>query len=93
MPVRTDRFAKSVYGRSYVPDLTIAACKTGKDTCQGDRGGPMFKKSNGAFYQLGITKLGITSFGAGCGAPGHPGVYTEVNSQPIKSFITKAARR
>ena len=40
------------------------------------------------------TQIGITSFGAGCGAfKGVPGVYTEVNNPSIRSFITNAARK
>lgn len=86
VPVRTDKFARSVYGVSYAPRLMVAAGKTGKDTCQGDSGGPMFKKASGAYYQIGVT-----SFGAGCGAPGYPGVYTEVNSPTIRNFIVRAS--
>lgn len=88
VPIRKDRYARSAYGKSYVPRLMIAAGKKGKDTCQGDSGGPMFKKRGGKYLQIGIT-----SFGAGCAARGYPGVYTEVNAKPIRSFIMKASRR
>lgn len=87
VPIRTDRYARSVYKPSYVPRLMIAAGSKGRDTCQGDSGGPMFKKAHGRYYQIGIT-----SFGAGCGAPGYPGVYTETNASPNRSFIMKASR-
>ncbi|MGB3634385.1 MAG: serine protease [Rubrobacteraceae bacterium] len=87
VPVRTDNYGKLVYGPSYNSRLMIAAGKTGKDTCQGDSGGPLFKKSGGEYYQVGVT-----SFGYGCGAPGHPGVYTEVNAPSVRSFIMKSAR-
>jgi secreted trypsin-like serine protease len=40
------------------------------------------------------TQIGITSFGAGCGAfKGSPGVYTEVNNPSIRSYITNAASK
>jgi secreted trypsin-like serine protease len=64
----------------------VAAGETGKDTCQGDSGGPMFELVAGQYWQTGIT-----SFGIGCGAPGYPGVYSEVNAASIGSFITNAA--
>jgi secreted trypsin-like serine protease len=66
----------------------VAAGREGKDTCQGDSGGPMFAKT-----ASGPRQIGITSFGAGCGAQGYPGVYTEVNAASIRSFIIDAARR
>ena len=37
------------------------------------------------------TQIGITSYGAGCGAKGVPGVYAEVNNPSIRGFITNAA--
>jgi secreted trypsin-like serine protease len=86
VPLVSDNQAASVYGSNYVKSLMVAAGKEGKDTCQGDSGGPMFTKVNSSYRQIGIT-----SFGIGCGADGFPGVYTEVNASPIRSFITGAA--
>ena len=57
------------------------------DTCQGDSGGPMFVDDSAPVRR----QIGITSFGRGCGAPAYPGVYTEVNADPIYDFITQAA--
>ena len=37
-----------------------------------------------------IRQIGITSYGLGCGAPRYPGVYTEVNADPIYEFVTQA---
>lgn len=47
----------------------------GKDTCQGDSGGSIdFKDTNtGRFYSLGVV-----SWGNGCAAVNHPGVYTKL---------------
>ena len=41
----------------------------GKDSCDGDGGGPLVCNAE---------LQGITSWGRGCGKPGHPGVYTKV---------------
>lgn len=88
VPLVSDARAKDVYGSSYRPRLMVAAGKEGKDTCQGDSGAPMW-----ATTPQGRRQIGITSFGAGCGAQGYPGVYTEVNASSIRNFITGAARR
>jgi secreted trypsin-like serine protease len=88
VPLVSDARAKEVYGSLYVRNLMVAAGKEGKDACDGDSGGPMW-----ATTLHGRRQIGITSFGAGCGAQGYPGVYAEVNASPIRSFITEAARR
>lgn len=46
----------------------------GKDSCQGDSGGPLVVPSGASYAQVGIV-----SFGAGCGMPDVPGVYTRVS--------------
>jgi secreted trypsin-like serine protease len=86
VPLVSDKQGQSVYGSSYFPSLMVAAGETGKDTCQGDSGGPMFAKVSDRY-----TQIGVTSFGAGCGASGYPGVYAEVNASAIRNFITNAA--
>ncbi len=86
VPLISDARAEAVYGSSYVPRLMVAAGKDGKDTCDGDSGGPMW-----ATTPQGRRQIGITSFGAGCGAQGYPGVYTEVNAPSIRTFIIDAA--
>jgi secreted trypsin-like serine protease len=88
VPLVSDARAKDVYGSSYVPHLMVAAGKEGKDTCQGDSGGPMWVTT-----PQGRRQIGITSFGRGCGAQRHPGVYAEVNAPPIRNFITNAASK
>lgn len=45
----------------------------GGDTCKGDSGGPLWYKSNGTTYQVGIV-----SGGKGCGRFGYPGYYTRI---------------
>jgi secreted trypsin-like serine protease len=88
VPLVSDARAKDVYGSLYVQSIMVAAGKEGKDTCQGDSGGPMWTST-----PQGRRQIGITSFGAGCGAQGYPGVYAEVNASTIRGFITEAARR
>ena len=88
VPMVSDTKAKNVYGRAFAPTLMVGAGKTGTDTCQGDSGGPIFDMVSGQYRQIGIT-----SFGAGCGAPGYPGVYSEVNAPSIRSFIRNAASK
>jgi secreted trypsin-like serine protease len=87
VPLVSDTRGRQLYGSSFFSSLMLAAGKTGKDTCQGDSGGPLFSRVSGRF-----TQVGITSFGAGCGAS-YPGVYTEVNASTIRNFITNAASR
>jgi len=88
VPLVSDSTARSVYGSYYFSGLMVAAGQEGKDTCQGDSGGPMFARADGKY-----TQIGITSFGAGCGAAGYPGVYAEVNASSIRNFITNAASK
>lgn len=48
----------------------------GKDACQGDSGGAMFRADEtGALIQVGIVSWGI-----GCARPENPGVYAEVST-------------
>lgn len=85
-PIVSDARGEKIYGISYVPRLMVSAGKPGVDTCQGDSGGPMWRTTD-----AGRRQIGITSFGAGCGARGFPGVYAEVNNPGIRNFIENAA--
>lgn len=89
IPVRSDSFGRSAHGSYFVSKLMVAAGKDGKSACFGDSGGPIFKKVNGSWRQIGITSFGPSR----CGARGYPGVYAEVNNYSIRDFILKSARR
>lgn len=55
----------------------------GEDSCQGDSGGPlMVQDAAGAWIQVGAV-----SFGTGCGFPTQYGVYAEVGSDPLRSWV------
>jgi secreted trypsin-like serine protease len=86
VPIVPDVRARDAYGPSYVGSLMVAAGKKGKDTCNGDSGGPMFVIHACKRYQIGIT-----SFGEGCATRKYPGVYTEVNAIATRRFIVNAA--
>ncbi len=59
----------------------------GKDSCNGDSGGPLMIKSSGQ-----LTQVGIISFGHSCAQPGKYGVYTRLTSayQWIGDFVPEA---
>jgi secreted trypsin-like serine protease len=89
VPLVSDTQAQQTPNLNFVPRLMVAAGSAGKDSCQGDSGGPMFARRAAGGY----TQIGVTSYGLGCGAPGYPGVYAEVNNPSIRAFITNAATK
>ncbi|ENM5825793.1 trypsin-like serine protease [Vibrio metoecus] len=56
-------------------DGVFCAGVEGKDSCAGDSGGPIFFRTN-----HGLTQMGVVSWGAGCGQPDKPGVYTKLSA-------------
>ncbi|MBX6765336.1 MAG: serine protease, partial [Rubrobacteraceae bacterium] len=92
VPVVSDAVAKRDYAHEgpqarFFPTLMVAAGRRGRDACQGDSGGPLFKAGRDP------VEVGIVSYGIGCARAHYPGVYTEVNSPGIRSFIVRAAAR
>jgi secreted trypsin-like serine protease len=47
----------------------------GIDTCDGDSGGPMFRRDNAGEW----IQVGIVSWGKGCARPAFPGVYAQTS--------------
>jgi hypothetical protein len=67
--------------------LIAAAGAKGLDSCGGDSGGPLFATTGGGTR----IQMGVVSFGIGCAKQHFPGVYAEVNSPTIRSFIQTVA--
>ena len=74
----------SRWGTMYNADVMLCAGVGGKDSCNGDSGGPIVIR-NGDSHVL----VGIVSFGAACGDSFYPGVYARVSA--VTSWITTVA--
>jgi secreted trypsin-like serine protease len=76
------------YGGIVAADMVCAGdiVNGGKDSCQGDSGGPLVADVSPSTRRL----IGIVSFGIGCADKDFPGVYTEVASPSIRSYLTAA---
>jgi len=68
-------------GGSAVTDRMFCAAASGKDSCSGDSGGPIFDASSKVL-------LGGVSFGQGCAEAGYPGVYSSYGNAEMNAFIT-----
>ncbi|XP_046879480.1 transmembrane protease serine 7 [Hypomesus transpacificus] len=69
------------------PRMLCAGVPSGEqDACRGDSGGPLSCRAPGGRWFL----MGIVSWGAGCGRPNLPGVYTRVSkfTSWIQSYVT-----
>jgi secreted trypsin-like serine protease len=87
VPVVGDADCDKTYGGFVTVETQLCAGEGGIDSCQGDSGGPMFATtSSGSEIQMGIV-----SWGVGCAKNHFPGVYGEVNSPTIRSFILATA--
>ncbi|OCT59118.1 serine protease 33-like [Xenopus laevis] len=70
----SDQRCKSAYFSAIQPDMFCAGDLTGgKDSCQGDGGGPLVCSVGDQWYLIGVV-----IFGNGCGKKDYPGVYTSV---------------
>jgi secreted trypsin-like serine protease len=88
-PLVSDTQCETSYREEFYPALMVCAGQGGIDTCQGDSGGPMFVEDSAGVRR----QIGITSWGFECAVAGSPGVYAEVNAQPIHDFIVRAMTR
>lgn len=75
LPVVDDATCKATYGETEIYDHMICLGEAGKDSCQGDTGGPLTCTNSDQSSFLG----GIYSTGYGCGRPSYPGIYTEMS--------------
>ncbi|XP_056325914.1 uncharacterized protein si:dkey-32n7.7 [Danio aesculapii] len=76
VPVIGNRQCNCLYGVGSITDNMICAglLKEGKDSCQGNSGGPMVSNQSSVWVQSGIV-----SFASGCAQSDFPGVYTRVS--------------
>uniref|UniRef100_A0A3Q0SV47 Peptidase S1 domain-containing protein n=1 Tax=Amphilophus citrinellus TaxID=61819 RepID=A0A3Q0SV47_AMPCI len=74
--VSNSQCSKSYSGIINITSNMICAGLTqgGKDSCQGDGGGPVVSKNSSVWVQAGVV-----SFGVGCAEPKFPGVNTRVS--------------
>ena len=71
VPFVTPEICKSYYGSNDITDGMICAGEEGKDSCQGDGGGPMVDHAG--------KQVGVVSWGIGCALAGYPGVFARVS--------------
>jgi hypothetical protein len=89
VPAVADNVCKGVYGGELIVSVMLCAgnmADGGVDSCNGDSGGPLARKVDGVWEEVGIVSWGPTN----CGSPGQPGVYTRVSS--LSSWIADRTR-
>lgn len=86
IPVRSDRACDTRLGGLFFSRVMLCVGRDagGQDTCSGDSGGPIFTTGEQ------FTQVGVTSLGVGCGRRRLPGIYTELSSPSVRSFVTGA---
>ena len=87
VPVVADAPCDTAYHGFLTVETQLCAGQKGLDSCGGDSGGPLFATTSGGTE----VQVGIVSFGIGCAKNRFPGVYTEVNSPAVRSFISEVA--
>lgn len=67
-------------GNAVITDRMFCAAAAGKDSCNGDSGGPIFDAQDQILY-------GSVSWGFGCADPAYPGVYADYANEAINEWI------
>lgn len=88
VPIVANAAASADYGRAIGSESIAAGALAhgGRDACQGDSGGPLVVPDDDGAWRL----AGIVSWGAACGEPEAPGIYTRVSY--VHGWITRAMR-
>uniref|UniRef100_A0A673K9G3 Trypsin I-P1-like n=1 Tax=Sinocyclocheilus rhinocerous TaxID=307959 RepID=A0A673K9G3_9TELE len=78
IPIVINSACANAYGGMYTITSNMICAgllnQGGKDSCEGDSGGPMVSKNGSLWIQSGVV-----SFGKGCSDPKYPGVYSRVS--------------
>lgn len=75
--------------QGFAADTEVCAYAPGRDACSGDSGGPLVAtRATGE-----VVQVGIPSYGLACAVPPFPGVYAELNSPGILTWIRSNVRR
>lgn len=82
--ITNDACSIAYEGENNITENMMCARRDSQDSCQGDSGGPLIIKGTNSTLDV---QVGIVSWGFGCAEPEFPGVYANVASDSIKSFI------
>jgi len=89
LPIINNTMCESMYRDAgyveHIPDIFICAgyAVGGKDSCEGDSGGPMVVQREDGRFMLS----GVISWGIGCAEKNQPGVYTRISE--FKDWINQ----
>jgi len=84
IPIISNARCSTMYD-GIVPSM-VCAYMPGKDSCNGDSGGPLFVDDDDG----SVVQVGIVSWGIGCAGVGAPGVYARVSE--IIPWVCQVAR-
>ena len=76
------------YGDWFQGDVQLCTYEEARSICNGDSGGPLFRKINGK-----VVQVGIVSWINGCAAQYSPAVYTRISNPQIRAFIRSAIKQ